>query len=102
MKKLAFRPKWNDIFVKKPVVAVVASLILLLAGMFAALRLPVIQFPVIESSSISIITYYPGASAETVKGFVTEPIERASNSIPGLDYVESVTTSTKHYPTRIS
>ncbi len=95
MKKLAFRPKWNDVFVKKPVVAVVASSILLLAGMFAALRLPVIQFPVIESSSISIITYYPGASAETVKGFVTEPIERASNSIPGLDYVESITTSNR-------
>ena len=55
--------------------------------------LPVISFPVIESSSIAIITIYPGASAETVQGFVTEPIERAASSVPGLDYIESVTTA---------
>ena len=49
--------------------------------------------PVIESSSIAIVTAYPGASAETVQGFVTEPIERVASSVPGLDYVESLTTA---------
>ena len=66
---------------------------LLLIGIRSAINLPVISFPVIESSSIAIVTAYPGASAETVQGFVTEPIERVASSVPGLDYVESVTTA---------
>jgi multidrug efflux pump len=87
------RSRWNDIFVKRPVIAVVVSLLLLLAGIRAALDIPVLQFPVIKSSSIQIITPYPGATAESVQGFVTEPIERVANAIPGVDYVESTTTS---------
>lgn len=85
--------KWTDVFVSRPVVAVVLSLIILLAGLRATLNLPVIQFPVIESAMLEISTYYPGASAETVQGFVTEPIERVANSVPGVDYVSSVSTS---------
>ncbi len=87
------RPRWNDIFVKRPVIAVVVSLLLLLTGIRAAIDMPVLQFPVIKSSSIQIITPYPGATAESVQGFVTEPIERVANAIPGVDYVESTTTS---------
>ena len=87
------RPRWNDIFVQRPVIAVVVSLFLLLAGLRAAIDIPVLQFPVIKSSSIQIITPYPGATAESVQGFVTEPIERVANAIPGVDYVESATTS---------
>ena len=85
--------RWTDLFIKRPVVAIVVCLSLLLVGLRSAVDLPVISFPVIESSSIAIITVYPGASAETVQGFVTEPIERAASSVPGLDYVESVTTA---------
>ena len=87
------RPRWTDIFIKRPVVAVVLCMALLLIGIRSAINLPVISFPVIESSSIAIVTAYPGASAETVQGFVTEPIERVASSVPGLDYVESVTTA---------
>ena len=87
------RPRWTDIFIKRPVVAVVLCVALLLIGIRSAINLPVISFPVIESSSIAIVTAYPGASAETVQGFVTEPIERVASSVPGLDYVESVTTA---------
>lgn len=87
------QPRWSDVFVKRPVVAVVLSLALLLAGTRAALDLPVIQFPVIQSSSLEIVTVYPGASAETVRGFISEPIERVAASVPGVDYVESTTTS---------
>jgi multidrug efflux pump len=93
MKNPAQTPRWNDLFVNRPVVATVLSLIILLAGARAALNLPVIQFPVIESSSLEIVTPFPGASAETVRGFVTEPIERVAAAIPGVDYVESLTTS---------
>ncbi|RLU00140.1 efflux RND transporter permease subunit [Ketobacter sp.] len=82
-----------DIFVRRPVLAVVISLVLLLAGGFAALQIPVIQFPQIESSSLEINTSYPGSSAEVVQGFITEPIERAAMTIPGVDYVDATTTA---------
>ena len=87
------RPRWTDIFIERPVVAAVFCIALLLVGIRSAITLPVISFPVIESSSIAISTAYPGASAEAVQGFVTEPIERVASSVPGLDYVESVTTA---------
>ena len=87
------QPRWTDLFVTRPVVAVVLSLALLLIGIRAASTLPVIQFPVIQSSSLEIKTFYPGASAETVRGFISEPIERVAASVPGVDYVESTTTS---------
>ena len=86
-------PRITDVFVDRPVVAVVISLLLVLIGVRAALELPVLQYPKIESSSLEITTPYIGASDETVQGFVTEPIERAAASIPGIDYVDSETTA---------
>jgi len=83
----------TDIFVERPIVAIVISLILVLAGIRAAMDLPVLQYPKIESSSLQITTPYIGAAAETVQGFVTEPIERAAASVPGVDYVDSMTTA---------
>ena len=71
-------PRWTDLFIKRPVVAVVVCLSLLLIGIRSVVNLPVISFPIIESSSVAIVTIYTGASAETVQGFVTEPIERAA------------------------
>ena len=93
MTDLTQRPRWTDIFIQRPVVAIVLCIGLLLVGIRSAINLPVISFPVIESSSIAIVTAYPGASADTVQGFVTEPIERVASSVPGLDFVESVTTA---------
>jgi multidrug efflux pump len=93
MTDLTQRPRWTDIFIQRPVVAIVLCIGLLLVGFRSAINLPVISFPVIESSSIAIVTAYPGASADTVQGFVTEPIERVASSVPGLDFVESVTTA---------
>ena len=62
------RSRWTDIFVRRPVVSVVLSLAMLLVGVWAAVTLPVIQYPVIQSSSLEINTFYPGSSAETVRG----------------------------------
>lgn len=87
------RARWTDIFVRRPVVSVVLSLAMLLIGVRAATTLPVIQYPVIESASLEINTFYSGSSAETVRGFITEPIERVASSIPGVNYVESTTTA---------
>ena len=80
-----------DIFVKRPVIAIVISLVLLLLGLFAAQKIPVSQFPTLESSSLVITTAYPGSSAEVMQGFITEPIERVAMTIPGVDYVDTTT-----------
>ena len=85
------RPTVMDIFVNRPVLAIVISLVLVLVGLGAAFQLPVLQFPKIDSSSLVVRTSYVGASAERVKGFITEPIERVASTVPGVDFVDSVT-----------
>ncbi|HEU4561339.1 MAG TPA: efflux RND transporter permease subunit [Longimicrobium sp.] len=80
---------FTDIFIKHPVLAVVVNLALVLVGWRALSGLPVQQFPQIESSSVVITTVYYGASAETVRGFLTTPIERAVSAISGVDHLES-------------
>ena len=80
---------FTDIFIKHPVLAVVVNLVLVLVGWRALTTLPVQQYPKIESSSVVINTVYYGASAETVRGFLTTPIERAVSAISGVDYIES-------------
>jgi multidrug efflux pump len=78
-----------EIFVRRPVIAIVLNLALVLIGLRAAAQLPIQQYPRIESSSVVITTVYVGASAEGIRGFVTTPIERAVSSISGVDYIES-------------
>src|SRR3990170_6153622 len=79
----------TDTFIRHPVLAVVANLAIVLLGWRALDSLPVQQYPQLESSSVVITTVYYGASAETVRGFLTTPIERAVSAIGGVDYVES-------------
>jgi multidrug efflux pump len=81
--------RFTDIFIKHPVLAVVVNLVIVLVGWRALTTLPVQQYPKIESSSVVITTVYYGASAETVRGFLTTPIERAVSAISGVDYIES-------------
>ncbi|MGH7183647.1 MAG: efflux RND transporter permease subunit, partial [Nitrospiraceae bacterium] len=80
---------FTDIFIKHPVLAVVVNLVLLLAGWRALTTLPVQQYPKLESSSVVITTVYYGASAETIRGFLSTPIERVVSAISGVDYIES-------------
>ncbi|HVE79849.1 MAG TPA: efflux RND transporter permease subunit [Gemmatimonadaceae bacterium] len=80
---------FTDIFIKHPVLAIVVNLALVIVGVRALASLPVQQFPSIDSSSGVITTVYYGAGAETVRGFLTTPIERAVSAIGGVDYVES-------------
>src|SRR5437016_3225099 len=92
---------FTDAFIKHPVLAAVVNLVIVLVGWRALTTLPVQQYPKIESSSVLITTVYYGASAETVRGFLTTPIERAVSAISGVDYVEStsragVSTITAH------
>src|SRR5918992_1353656 len=80
---------FTDIFIKHPVLAVVVNLVILLVGWRALSTLPAQHYPQIESSSVVISTVYYGASAETVRGFLTTPIERSVSAISGVDYIES-------------
>jgi multidrug efflux pump len=80
---------FTDTFIRHPVLAVVVNLVIVLVGWRAIGSLPVQQFPKVESSSVVITTVYYGASAETVRGFLTTPIERAVSAVGGVDYVES-------------
>ena len=80
---------FTDVFIKHPVLALVVNLVLVLVGWRAIGSLPVQQYPKLESSSVVITTVYYGASAETVRGFLTTPIERAVSAVGGVDHVES-------------
>lgn len=80
---------FTDVFIRHPVLAIVVNLVLVLVGWRALAGLPVQQYPQIESSSVVITTVYYGASAETVRGFLTTPIERAVSAISGVDHLES-------------
>ena len=79
----------TDLFIRHPVIALVVNLVIVLVGWRALSSLPIQQYPKIESSSVVITTVYYGASAETVRGFLTTPIERAVSAIGGVDYIES-------------
>ncbi|MGH6933280.1 MAG: efflux RND transporter permease subunit [Dongiaceae bacterium] len=85
--------RFVDIFIRRPVIALVVNLLIVLIGVRAAMELPIQQYPRIESSSIIITTVYVGASADSIRGFVTTPIERAVSSITGVDFVESTSVS---------
>lgn len=81
--------KFTDIFIKRPVLAIVVSLLILILGIQAGSNLTVRQYPRSDISVIIINTVYVGANAELVRGFITTPIERAIASAGGIDYIES-------------
>ncbi|MBX3750777.1 MAG: efflux RND transporter permease subunit [Opitutaceae bacterium] len=82
--------RFTDIFIKRPVLATVVNLFLLLAGWLALQEMNVRQYPETKNSVITVMTTYPGASADLVRGFVTTPLEREIASADGIDYVESI------------
>ncbi len=84
--------KFTDIFIKKPVLAIVVSLLILLAGFQSMSNMTVRQYPRSDIAVIKITTVYVGANAELIRGFITTPIERAIASAGGIDYIESQST----------
>ncbi len=80
---------FTDIFVKRPVLATVVSLLILLAGLQAVFKLPIRQFPEVSDTKIEITTAYAGANADQIKGFITTPLQQAVASTEGVDILES-------------
>ncbi len=80
---------FTDLFVRRPVLAIVVNVILLIAGLQAVRTLNVRQYPKLESSTVTVRTAYVGASADLVRGFITTPLERSIAAADGIDYIES-------------
>ena len=81
--------RFTDIFVKRPVLAIVVSLLIIIAGIQAISTLSVRQYPRNDNSTVTITTAYIGASAQLVRGFITTPLERAVSGADGVAYVSS-------------
>ena len=80
---------FTDLFIRRPVLAVVVALLILVAGAQALLSLNVRQYPRSDNASVTITTVYIGANADLVRGFITVPLERAIAGADGIDYIES-------------
>jgi multidrug efflux pump len=81
--------KFTDLFIERPVLAIVLSALLLLAGIQSATQLSLRHFPELERSVITVSTAYPGASARTIKGFVTTPLQIRIAGARGIEYMTS-------------
>ncbi|MFA5678962.1 MAG: multidrug efflux RND transporter permease subunit [Pseudomonas sp.] len=81
---------FTDIFIRRPVLATVVSLLIILLGMQAFNSLTIRQYPAMENALITVTTAYPGANAEVIQGYITQPIQQSLASAEGVDYISSV------------
>ena len=81
---------FTDPFIRRPVLASVVSLLIILLGMQAFSKLTIRQYPQMENALITVTTAYPGANAETIQGYITQPLQQSLASAEGIDYMTSV------------
>ncbi|MBK5196673.1 MAG: multidrug efflux RND transporter permease subunit [Methyloceanibacter sp.] len=84
--------RFTDIFIKRPVLATVVSLLILLVGAQAGFKLPIRQYPELSNTTITVVTTYPGANADLIQGFITVPIQQAVASAEGIDTLTATST----------
>ena len=80
---------FTDLFIRRPVLATVVSLLILLVGAQAGFNLQIRQYPNLSSATVTVTTTYPGANADVIKGFITTPLEQAVASAEGVDTLVS-------------
>lgn len=80
---------FTDLFVRKPVIALVVNIVILVVGLVAYFQLNTRQYPRSDSAVVNVTTVYFGASADTVRGYITTQLERVIASADGIDYIES-------------
>lgn len=85
--------KFTDIFIRRPVLAMVVSLLILVLGMRSLFSLPINQYPRTQNAIVTVSTTYYGADAQTVAGFITQPLESAIAQAQGIDYLSSSSSS---------
>src|SRR5512135_2964538 len=81
--------KLTDLFIRRPVLAIVVNLVILIAGVQAIRTLSVRQYPRSDIATVTVTTVYVGANADLVRGFITTPLERVIASADGIDFMES-------------
>ncbi|QIG81072.1 efflux RND transporter permease subunit [Stakelama tenebrarum] len=84
--------KFTDLFIRRPILSIVVSMLILLVGVAAMFGLPVRQYPNLESATITVDTSFPGATQEVMQGFVTQPIAQAIATASGIEYLSSTST----------
>ena len=84
---------WTDIFIRRPVLSLVVSAIVLVFGLKAIGSLPVNQYPQTQNAIVTITTAYYGADPETIAWFITKPLETAIAQSQGIDYLSSMSVS---------
>jgi HAE1 family hydrophobic/amphiphilic exporter-1 len=82
-----------DTFIKRPILATVCSLVIVLAGALAIPSMPIAQYPEVAPPTVSVLAIYTGANAETVETAVTTPLEQAINGVEGMMYMSSSSTN---------
>ncbi len=85
--------KFTDIFIRRPVLATVVSMLILVLGLRSLFSLPINQYPRTQNAVVTISTIYYGADAQTVAGFITQPLESAIAQAQGIDYLSSSSSS---------
>jgi len=80
---------FTDPFIRRPVLATVVSLLIILLGLQAFNKLSIREFPDMENALITVTTAYPGANAETIQGYITQPLQQSLASAEGIDYMVS-------------
>src|SRR5689334_6965059 len=79
----------TDLFIRRPVLSLVVSLLILLVGARSLMILPIRQYPKLDNTVITVTTTYPGASPELMQGFIAQPLEQAIATAEGIDYMTS-------------
>jgi multidrug efflux pump len=85
--------RFTDIFIRRPVLATVVSLMILVLGLRAAVSLPILQYPRTQNAVVTVSTIYYGADPQVVVGFITTPLENAIAQANGIDYMSSTSQS---------
>ncbi|HET9316279.1 MAG TPA: efflux RND transporter permease subunit, partial [Vicinamibacteria bacterium] len=83
----------SDVFIRRPILATVCSLIIILAGAICIPILPIARYPELTPPSVQIIAFYTGANAQAVESAVTTPIEQVVNGVEGMTYMQSSSTN---------
>src|SRR6478736_5493435 len=85
---------FSDIFIRRPILAAVYSLMIFLAGAIAIPNLPIARYPDLTPPSVTVAAFYTGANAQAVESAVTTPLEQVINGVEGMMYMQSSSTNT--------
>lgn len=85
--------KFTDIFIRRPVLSLVVSALILVVGLRAMLGLPILQYPQMQNGVVTVTTTYAGADSDIIVGFITSPLENAIAQANGIDYMTSSSTT---------